>query len=330
MNELELLKVENKELKERLLQAAKENNRMNMRLQQVLATITNAAAAIASEYADFTAAVFADTEKLEAEFAAEAKVEEPYKAQTSPIIAKPEGYHQEWASVVQQQRDEERSLREERDLDEVVELEHTDQPLSVTTYDTDVAEIVQQRRARYEEKCEDYVNRRYALLMSALDIPELEARRMAKERYLKEHPVPTVQQVADEIVPSFKPHDYALATGRTLSSSEAAKAADPAPLFEPLQPKAEVLLNGISCTLSTKIAPDVKIVFDKTNSLLVMQGTSERIAIVVNKDKGFDVNNKESVTHDFLTDTVKPVTDRSLGEMLNLKYIIEDMSIVTD
>ena len=61
-----------------------------------------------------------------------------------------------------------------------------------------------------------------------------------------------------------------------------------------------------------------------------MQGTSERIAIVVNKDKGFDVNNKESVTHDFLTDTVKPVTDRSLGEMLNLKYIIEDMSIVTD
>ena len=40
MNELELLKAENKELKERLLQAAKENNRMNMRLQQVLATIT--------------------------------------------------------------------------------------------------------------------------------------------------------------------------------------------------------------------------------------------------------------------------------------------------
>ena len=327
MNELELLKAENKEFKERLLQAAKENNRMNMRLQQVLATITNAAAAIASEYADFTAAVFADTEKLEAEVkAAEVKAEEKYTAeQTQPLEnVSLVNHQQEWATTIQQQRDNERTG------DEVVELEHTDQPLSVTTYDTDVAEIVQQRRARYEEKCEDYVNRRYALLMSALDIPELEARRMAKEWYLKEHPVPTVQQVADEIVPSFKPHDYALATGRTLSSSEAAKAADPAPLFEPLQPKAEVLLNGISRTLSTKIAPDVKIVFDKTNSLLVMQGTSERIAIVVNKDKGFDVNNKESVTHDFLTDTVKPVTDRSLGEMLNLKYIIEDMSIVTD
>lgn len=301
MNELELLKAENKELKERLLQAAKENNRMNMRLQQVLATITNAAAAIASEYADFTAAVFADTEKLEAEFTAEVKAEEKYtvSATSSP-------------------------------KDEVVELEHADQPLSVTTQDTELAHALEYRREKHEEDCADYVNRRYALLMSALDIPELEARRMAKERYLKEHPVPTVQQVADEIVPSFKPHDYALATGRTLTSSEAAKAADPAPLFEPLKPKAEVLLNGISCTLSTKIAPDVKIVFDKTNSLLVMQGTSERIAIVVNKDKGFDVNNKESVTHDFLTDTVKPVTDRSLGEMLNLKYIIEDMSIVTD
>ena len=115
-----------------------------------------------------------------------------------------------------------------------------------------------------------------------------------------------------------------------MTSSEAVKAADPVPLFEPLQPKAEALLAGNSCSLRTSIAPDVKIVFDKTNSLLVMQGTSERIAIVVNKDKGFDVNNKESVTHDFLTDTVKPVTDRSLGEMLNLKYIIEDMSIVTD
>ena len=35
MNELEFLKAENKELKERLLQAAKENNRMNMRLQNL-------------------------------------------------------------------------------------------------------------------------------------------------------------------------------------------------------------------------------------------------------------------------------------------------------
>lgn len=297
MNELELLKAENKELKERLLQAAKENNRMNMRLQQVLATITNAAAAIASEYADFTAAVFADTEKLEAELGVENKL----VTHTEP-----------------------------ESKDEVVELEHTDQPLSVTTQDTELAGAVQQRLARYDEKCEDYVNRRYALLMSGLDIPELEARKLAREYYMKEHPVPTVQEVAEEVVPSFKPHGYALATGRTLTSSEAVKAADPVPLFEPLQPKAEALLAGNSCSLRTSIAPDVKIVFDKTNSLLVMQGTSERIAIVVNKDKGFDVNNKESVTHDFLTDTVKPVTDRSLGEMLNLKYIIEDMSIVTD
>lgn len=297
MNELELLKAENKELKERLLQAAKENNRMNMRLQQVLATITNAAAAIASEYADFTAVVFADTEKLEAELGVENK-----------LVT-----HTELESG-----------------DEVLELEHTDQPLSVTTQDTELADAVQQRLARYDEKCEDYVNRRYALLMSGLDIPELEARKLAREYYMKEHPVPTVQEVAEEVVPSFKPHGYALATGRTLTSSEAVKAADPVPLFEPLQPKAEALLAGNSCSLRTSIAPDVKIVFDKTNSLLVMQGTSERIAIVVNKDKGFDVNNKESVTHDFLTDTVKPVTDRSLGEMLNLKYIIEDMSIVTD
>ena len=297
MNELELLKAENKELKERLLQAAKENNRMNMRLQQVLATITNAAAAIASEYADFTAAVFADTEKLEAELGVENK-----------LVT-----HTELESG-----------------DEVLELEHTDQPLSVTTQDTELADAVQQRLARYDEKCEDYVNRRYALLMSGLDIPELEARKLAREYYMKEHPVPTVQEVAEEVVPSFKPHGYALATGRTLTSSEAVKAADPVPLFEPLQPKAEALLAGNSCSLRTSIAPDVKIVFDKTNSLLVMQGTSERIAIVVNKDKGFDVNNKESVTHDFLTDTVKPVTDRSLGEMLNLKYIIEDMNIVTD
>jgi hypothetical protein len=303
MNELELLKAENKELKERLLQAAKENNRMNMRLQQVLATITNAAAAIASEYADFTAAVFADTEKLEAEFAAEAKA----KTNEEAVIKTADS-----------------------PKDEVLELEHTDQPLSVTTQDTELADAVQQRLARYDEKCEDYVNRRYALLMSGLDIPELEARKLAREYYMKEHPVPTVQEVAEEVVPSFKPHGYALATGRTLTSSEAVKAADPVPLFEPLQPKAEALLAGNSCSLRTSIAPDVKIVFDKTNSLLVMQGTSERIAIVVNKDKGFDVNNKESVTHDFLTDTVKPVTDRSLGEMLNLKYIIEDMSIVTD
>ena len=297
MNELEFLKAENKELKERLLQAAKENNRMNMRLQQVLATITNAAAAIASEYADFTAAVFADTEKLEAELGVENK-----------LVT-----HTELESG-----------------DEVLELEHTDQPLSVTTQDTELADAVQQRLARYDEKCEDYVNRRYALLMSGLDIPELEARKLAREYYMKEHPVPTVQEVAEEVVPSFKPHGYALATGRTLTSSEAVKAADPVPLFEPLQPKAEALLAGNSCSLRTSIAPDVKIVFDKSNSLLVSQGTSERIAIVVNKDKGFDVNNKESVTHDFLTDTVKPVTDRSLGEMLNLKYIIEDMSIVTD
>lgn len=303
MNELEFLKTENKELKERLLQAAKENNRMNMRLQQVLATITNAAAAIASEYADFTAVVFADTEKLEAEFAAEAKA----KTNEEAVIKTADS-----------------------PKDEVLELEHTDQPLSVTTQDTELADAVQQRLARYDEKCEDYVNRRYALLMSGLDIPELEARKLAREYYMKEHPVPTVQEVAEEVVPSFKPHGYALATGRTLTSSEAVKAADPVPLFEPLQPKAEALLAGNSCSLRTSIAPDVKIVFDKTNSLLVMQGTSERIAIVVNKDKGFDVNNKESVTHDFLTDTVKPVTDRSLGEMLNLKYIIEDMSIVTD
>lgn len=303
MNELEFLKTENKELKERLLQAAKENNRMNMRLQQVLATITNAAAAIASEYADFTAVVFADTEKLEAEFAAEAKA----KTNEEAVIKTADS-----------------------PKDEVLELEHKDQPLSVTTQDTELADAVQQRLARYDEKCEDYVNRRYALLMSGLDIPELEARKLAREYYMKEHPVPTVQEVAEEVVPSFKPHGYALATGRTLTSSEAVKAADPMPLFEPLQPKAEALLAGNSCSLRTSIAPDVKIVFDKTNSLLVMQGTSERIAIVMNKDKGFDVNNKESVTHDFLTDTVKPVTDRSLGEMLNLKYIIEDMSIVTD
>lgn len=297
MNELELLKAENKELKERLLQAAKENNRMNIRLQQVLATITNAAAAIASEYADFTAAVFSDTEKLEAELGVENKL----VTHTEPESG-----------------------------DEVVELEHTDQPLSVTTQDTELAHALEYRREKHEEDCADYVNRRYSLLMSGLDIPEPEARRLAKEYFLKEHPAPTVETVADEVVPSSKPQSYGELTGRTMTSSEAVKAADPAPLFEPLKPKAEVLLNGISCTLSTKIAPDVKIVFDKTNSLLVMQGTSERIAIVVNKDKGFDVNNKESVTHDFLTDTVKPVTDRSLGEMLNLKYIIEDMSIVTD
>lgn len=319
MNELELLKAENKELKERLLQAAKENNRMNMRLQKVLATITNAAAAIASEYADFTAAVFSDTEKLEAEV----KVEDKYTAeQTQPLEnVSLVNHQQEWATITQQQRDNERAG------DEVVELEHTDQPLSVTTHDTELAEAVQQRLARYDEKCEDYVNRRYALLMSGLDIPELEARKLAREYYMKEHPVPTVQEVADEIVPSFKPQQSA---GKTLTSAEAAKAADTAPLFEPLKPKAEVLLNGISCTLSTKNAPDVKIVFDKTNGLLVMHGTSERIAIKVNKDKGFDVNNKESVAYDFFTGAVKPVTDRPLGEMVNLKRILEDMSVVTD
>ena len=297
MNELELLKAENKELKERLLQAAKENNRMNMRLQQVLATITNAAAAIASEYTDFTAAVFADTEKLEAELGVENKL----VTRTAPESG-----------------------------DEVVELEHTDQPLSVTTQDTELAHALEYRREKHEEDCADYVNRRYSLLMSGLDIPEPEARRLAKEYFLKEHPVPTVETVAEEVVPSFKPQSYGELTGRTMTSSEAVAAAEATPLFESLLSKATALLNGESCTLSTNVAPDVKIVFDKTNSLLVMQGTSERIAIVVNKDKGFDVNNKESVTHDFLTDTVKPVTDRSLGEMLNLKYIIEDMSIVTD
>ncbi len=44
------------------------------------------------------------------------------------------------------------------------------------------------------------INRRYSLLMSGLDIPEPEARRLAKEYFLKEHPVPTVETVAEEVV----------------------------------------------------------------------------------------------------------------------------------
>lgn len=299
MNELELLKAENKELKERLLQAAKENNRMNMRLQQVLATITNAAAAIASEYADFTAAVFADTEKLEAEFTAEVKAEEKYtvSATSSP-------------------------------KDEVVELEHTDQPLSVTTQDTELAHALEYRREKHEEDCADYVNRRYSLLMSGLDIPEPEARRLAKEYYLKEHPVPTVETVAEEVVPSFKPQSYGELTGRTMTSSEAVAAAEATPLFESLLSKAIALLNGESCTLSTNIAPEVKIVFDKPNSLLVLDGKSERLSIVVNTEKGFDISNESSVALDFDSGTTKAITQRSLGELLNLKHILSNMAIV--
>ena len=299
MNELELLKAENKELKERLLQAAKENNRMNMRLQQVLATITNAAAAIASEYADFTAAVFADTEKLEAEFTAEVKAEEKYtvSATSSP-------------------------------KDEVVELEHTDQPLSVTTQDTELAHALEYRREKHEEDCADYVNRRYSLLMSGLDIPEPEARRLAKEYYLKEHPAPTVETVAEEVVPSFKPQSYGELTGRTMTSSEAVAAAEATPLFESLLSKATALLNGESCTLSTNIAPEVKIVFDKSNSLLVLDGKSERLSIVINTEKGFDISNESSVALDFDSGTTKAITQRSLGELINLKHILSSMSIV--
>ncbi len=299
MNELELLKAENKELKERLLQAAKENNRMNMRLQQVLATITNAAAAIASEYADFTAAVFADTEKLEAEFTAEVKAEEKYtvSATSSP-------------------------------KDEVVELEHADQPLSVTTQDTELAHALEYRREKHEEDCADYVNRRYSLLMSGLDIPEPEARRLAKEYYLKEHPIPTVETVAEEVVPSFKPQSYGELTGRTMTSSEAVAAAEATPLFESLLSKAIALLNGESCTLSANIAPEVKIVFDKPNSLLVLDGKSERLSIVVNTEKGFDISNESSVALDFDSGTTKAITQRSLGELINLKHILSSMSIV--
>ena len=299
MNELEFLKAENKELKERLLQAAKENNRMNMRLQQVLATITNAAAAIASEYADFTAAVFADTEKLEAEFTAEVKAEEKYtvSATSSP-------------------------------KDEVVELGHTDQPLSVTTQDTELAHALEYRREKHEEDCADYVNRRYSLLMSGLDIPEPEARRLAKEYYLKEHPIPTVETVAEEVVPSFKPQSYGELTGRTMTSSEAVAAAETTPLFESLLSKATALLNGESCTLSASVAPDVKIVFDKPNSLLVLDGKSERLSIVVNTEKGFDISNESSVALDFDSGTTKAITQRSLGELLNLKHILSNMTIV--
>lgn len=325
MNELELLKAENKELKERLLQAAKENNRMNMRLQQVLATITNAAAAIASEYADFTAVVFADTEKLEAEFAAEVKAEvkaeEHYKAQTSPIIAKPEGYQEEWATIVQQQRDIERTG------DEVVELEHTDQPLSVTTQDTELAHALEYRREKHEEDCADYVNRRYSLLMSGLDIPEPEARRLAKEYFLKEHPAPTVESVASEVVTTTS-EVVTTTNAKALTSSEAVAAAEATPLFESLLSKATALLNGESCTLSANVAPDVKIVFDKPNSLLVLDGKSERLSIVVNTEKGFDISNESSVALDFDSGTTKAITQRSLGELLNLKHILSNMAIV--
>lgn len=287
MNELELLKAENKELKERLLQAAKENNRMNMRLQQVLATITNAAAAIASEYADFTAAVFADTEKLEAELGVENKL----VTHTEP-----------------------------ESKDEVVELEHTDQPLSVTTQDTELAHALEYRREKHEEDCADYVNRRYSLLMSGLDIPEPEARRLAKEYFLKEHPAPTVESVASEVVTTTN--------AKTLTSSEAVAAAEAAPLFESLLSKATALLNGESCTLSANVAPEVKIVFDKPNSLLVLDGKSERLSIVVNTEKGFDISNESSVALDFDSGTTKAITQRSLGELLNLKHILSNMAIV--
>lgn len=293
MNELELLKAENKELKERLLQAAKENNRMNMRLQQVLATITNAAAAIASEYTDFTAAVFADTEKLEAEFAAEAKAETNDEAVTKAA---------------------------DSPKDEVVELEHTDQPLSVTTQDTELAHALEYRRDKHEEDCADYVNRRYSLLMSGLDIPEPEARRLAKEYFLKEHPAPTVESVASEVVTTTN--------AKALTSSEAVAAAEATPLFESLLSKATALLNGESCTLSANVAPDVKIVFDKPNSLLVLDGKSERLSIVVNTEKGFDISNESSVALDFDSGTTKAITQRSLGELLNLKHILSNMAIV--
>ena len=287
MNELEFLKAENKELKERLLQAAKENNRMNMRLQQVLATITNAAAAIASEYADFTAAVFADTEKLEAELGVENK-----------LVT-----HAEPGSK-----------------DEVVELEHTDQPLSVTTQDTELAHALEYRREKHEEDCADYVNRRYSLLMSGLDIPEPEARRLAKEYFLKEYPAPTVESVASEVVTTTN--------AKALTSAEAVAAAEATPLFESLLSKATALLNGESCTLSTNIAPEVKIVFDKPNSLLVLDGKSERLSIVVNTEKGFDISNESSVALDFDSGTTKAITQRSLGELINLKHILSSMSIV--
>lgn len=287
MSELEFLKAENKELKERLLQAAKENNRMNMRLQQVLATITNAAAAIASEYADFTAVVFADTEKLEAELGVENKL----VTHTEP-----------------------------ESKDEVLELEHTDQPLSVTTQDTELAHALEYRREKHKEDCADYVNRRYSLLMSGLDIPEPEARRLAKEYFLKEHPAPTVESVASEVVTTTN--------AKTLTSSEAVAAAEATPLFESLLSKATALLNGESCTLSANVAPDVKIVFDKPNSLLVLDGKSERLSIVVNTEKGFDISNESSVALDFDSSTTKAITQRSLGELLNLKHILSNMAIV--
>lgn len=287
MNELEFLKAENKELKERLLQAAKENNRMNMRLQQVLATITNAAAAIASEYADFTAAVFADTEKLEAELGVENKL----VTHTTPESG-----------------------------DEVLELEHADQPLSVTTQDTELAHALEYRREKHEEDCADYVNRRYSLLMSGLDIPEPEARRLAKEYFLKEHPAPTVESVASEVVTTTNT--------KALTSSEAVAAAEATPLFESLLSKATALLNGESCTLSANVAPEVKIVFDKPNSLLVLDGKSERLSIVVNTEKGFDISNESSVALDFDSGISKAITQRSLGELINLKHILSNMAIV--
>ena len=285
---------------------------MNMRLQQVLATITNAAAAIASEYADFTAVVFADTEKLEAEFAAEEK----YTAeQTQPLEnVSLVNHQQEWATITQQQRDNERAG------DEVVELEHTDQPLSVTTQDTELAHALEYRREKHEEDCADYVNRRYSLLMSGLDIPEPEARRLAKEYFLKEHPAPTVESVASEVVTTTN--------AKALTSSEAVAAAEATPLFESLLSKAIALLNGESCTLSANVAPEVKIVFDKPNSLLVLDGKSERLSIVVNTEKGFDISNESSVALDFDSGTTKAITQRSLGELLNLKHILSNMAIV--
>ena len=157
--------------------------------------------------------------------------------------------------------------------------------------------------------------------MSGLDIPEPEARRLAKEYFLKEHPVPTVESVASEVVTTTT-------NAKTLTSSEAVAAAEAAPLFESLLSKAAALLNGESCTLSANVAPDVKIVFDKPNSLLVLDGKSERLSIVVNTEKGFDISNESSAALDFNSGTTKAITQRSLGELLNLKHILSNMAIV--
>ena len=198
----------------------------------------------------------------------------------------------------------------------------------MTTQDTELAHALEYRREKHEEDCADYVNRRYSLLMSGLDIPEPEARRLAKEYFLKEHPAPTVETVAEEVVPNFKPQSYGELTGRTMTSSEAVAAAEAAPLFESLLSKAIALLNGESCTLSANIASEVKIVFDKPNSLLVLDGKSERLSIVVNTEKGFDISNESSVALDFDSGTTKAITQRSLGELLNLKHILSTMAIV--